>query len=208
MDTQAFSELTQNLHGDDFRDEVDYLLGRENFTSEQISILISKMAFTEDFQAIEYYGFGTFKNLVKQPEISTNDINLISDLVVSMDSESEEWSSNWLDGFIEEELSELRLAIKALEKKIENPENSKRLSSIAKNLGTRTKFDPRLEMLEKVARSKKTAANVLINLASDPRVSIRLGVVENASTPNAALEILAGDSYKKIAEKAKIRLGL
>ena len=208
MDTQAFSELTQNLQGDDFRDEVDYLLGRENFTSEQISILISKMAFTEDFQAIEYYGFGTFKNLVKQPEISTNDINLISDLVVSMDSESEEWSSNWLDGFIEEELSELRLAIKALEKKIENPENSKRLSSIAKNLGTRTKFDPRLEMLEKVARSKKTAANVLINLASDPRVSIRLGVVENASTPKAALEILAGDSYKKIAEKAKIRLGL
>ena len=208
MDTQAFSELTQNLHGDDFRDEVDYLLGRENFTSEQISILISKTAFTEDFQAIEYYGFGTFKNLVKQPEISTNDINLISDLVVSMDSESEEWSSNWLDGFIEEELSELRLAIKALEKKIENPENSKRLSSIAKNLSARNKFDPRLEMLEKVARSKKTAANVLVNLASDPRVSIRLGVVENASTPNAALEILAGDSYKKIAEKAKIRLGL
>ena len=63
-------------------------------------------------------------------------------------------------------------------------------------------------MLEQVARSKKTTTNVLINLASDPRVSIRLGVVENASTPKAALEILAGDSYKKIAEKAKIRLGL
>lgn len=208
MDTQAFSELTQNLQGDAFRDEVDHLLGRENFTSEQISILIARMAFTEDFQAIEYYGFGTFKNLVKQPEISTNDMNLISDLVVSMDSESEEWSSNWLDGFIEEELSELRLAIKALEKKIDSPEKAKQLSSIAKNLRARNKFDPRLEMLEKVARSKKTAANVLINLASDPRVSIRLGVVENASTPKAALEILAGDSYKKIAEKAKIRLGL
>ena len=52
---------------------------------------------------------------MKQPEISTNDINLISDLVVNMDSESEEGSSSWLDGFIEEELSELRIAIKTLD---------------------------------------------------------------------------------------------
>jgi len=48
---------------------------------------------------------------------------------------------------------------------------------------------------------------VLINLARDPRVSIRLALVENVSTPLASIEILASDSNKKIAEKAKSRLG-
>jgi hypothetical protein len=62
-------------------------------------------------------------------------------------------------------------------------------------------------MLEKVARSKKTSAKVLMNLATDPRVSIRLALAENTSTPTAALEILTRDTNKKIAEKAKIRLG-
>jgi hypothetical protein len=47
---------------------------------------------------------------------------------------------------------------------------------------------------------------VLTNLATDPRVSIRLALVENIATPRTVLEILALDSYKKIAEKAKIRL--
>ena len=61
-------------------------------------------------------------------------------------------------------------------------------------------------MLLEAARSKKTPANVLTNLATDPRVSIRLALVENIATPRTALEILALDSYKKIAEKAKVRL--
>ena len=53
MDKQMFSGLMQDHEGDEFRDEVDYLLEQESFTSEQISALIVKMEFTEDFQAIE-----------------------------------------------------------------------------------------------------------------------------------------------------------
>ena len=207
MDNQTFSELMQDLPGDAFRDGVDHLLGREILTSEQISALIIKMAFTEDFQAIEYFGFGVLKYLVKQSDISVNDITLISDSVIEMDSESDEWSSTWLDGFVDDELAELRQAIKTLEKKIDSSDKAKRLSSIAKDLKNRSDFDPRLEMLLKVARSKKTAANVLINLATDPRVSIRLALVENVSTPRSSIEILASDSNKKVAEKAKARLG-
>ena len=123
-----------------------------------------------------------------------------------MDSESEEWSSTWLDDFTDDELDELRLAIKILEKKIDGADKVKQLSAIAKNLKNRNDFDPRLEMLLEAARSKKTPANVLTNLATDPRVSIRLALVENIATPRTALEILALDSYKKIAEKAKVRL--
>ena len=206
MDKQMFSGLMQDHEGDEFRDEVDYLLEQESFTSEQISTLIVKMEFTEDFQAIEYFGFGTFKNLVDQPDISMNDIKIISDSVIKMDSESEEWSSTWLDDFTDDELDELRLAIKILEKKIDGADKVKQLSAIAKNLKNRNDFDPRLEMLLEAARSKKTPANVLTNLATDPRVSIRLALVENIATPRTALEILALDSYKKIAEKAKVRL--
>ena len=201
-----FSALMQDLPGDEFRDEVDYLLEQESFTSEQISALIVKMEFTEDFQALEYFGFGTFKNLVEQSDISMNDIKMISDSVIKMDSESEEWSSTWLDEFIDEELDELRLAIEILEKKIDGADKVKRLSAIAKNLKNRNDFDSRLEILLEVASSKKTPANVLTNLATDPRVAIRLALVENIATPRTALEILALDSYKKIAEKAKVRL--
>ena len=93
-----------------------------------------------------------------------------------------------------------------LEKKIDGADKVKQLSAIAKNLKNRNDFDPRLEMLLEAARSKKTPANVLTNLATDPRVSIRLALVENIATPRTALEILALDSYKKIAEKAKVRL--
>jgi predicted RNA-binding protein with EMAP domain len=206
MDKQMFSALMQDLPGDEFRDEVDYLLEQESFTSEQISALIVKMEFTEDFQALEYFGFGTFKNLVEQSDISMNDIKMISDSVIKMDSESEEWSSTWLDEFIDEELDELRLAIEILEKKIDGADKVKRLSAIAKNLKNRNDFDSRLEILLEVASSKKTPANVLTNLATDPRVAIRLALVENIATPRTALEILALDSYKKIAEKAKVRL--
>jgi hypothetical protein len=206
MDKQMFSALMQDLPGDEFRDEVDYLLEQESFTSEQISALIVKMEFTEDFQALEYFGFGTFKNLVEQSDISMNDIKIISDSVIKMDSESEEWSSTWLDDFTDEELDELRLAIEILEKKIDGADKVKRLSAIAKNLKNRNDFDSRLEILLEVASSKKTPANVLTNLATDPRVSIRLALVENIATPRTVLEILALDSYKKIAEKAKIRL--
>jgi hypothetical protein len=207
MNNQMFSELMQDLPGDEFRDGVDRLLEREILTSEQISALINKMAFTEDFQEIEYFGFGVLNNLVKQPNISVNDIILISDSVIEMDSESIEWSSTWLDGFVDNEIDELRQAIKKIEKKIDGVGKAKQLSSIAKNLKNRNDFDPRLEMLLEVARSKKTPANVLINLARDPRVSIRLALVENVSTPLASIEILASDSNKKIAEKAKSRLG-
>ena len=114
MDKQMFTDLTRDLPGDEFRDEVDSLLGREIFTSEQISVLITKMNFIEDFQAIEYFGFGLFKNLVEQSDISVNDINIITDSVIEMDFNSEEWSSTWLDGFIDDELAELQLAIKIL----------------------------------------------------------------------------------------------
>ena len=206
MDEQVFSALMQNLPGDEFRDDVDHLFEQELLTSEQISALIIKMAFTEDFQAIEYFGFGLLNNLVKQPNISVIDINLIADSVIEMDSESEEWSSTWLDGFIDDELTELRQAIKTLEKKIDDADRVKQLSVIAKNLKNRNNFDSRLEMLLSVARSKKTPANVLTNLATDPNISIRLALVENISTPKTALEILALDSHKKIAEKAKVRL--
>jgi hypothetical protein len=206
MDKQIFSALIQNLPGDEFRDDIDRLLEHEIFTSEQISALIVKMAFTEDFQIIEYFGFGVLNNLVKQPDISVKDISLISDSVIAMDSESEEWSSAWLDGFIADELAELQQAIKTLEKKNDSVDRAKRLSGIAKNLKNRNDFDPRLEMLLKVARSKKTTANVLINLATDPRTSIRLALVENTSTPRTALESLAKDSNRKIASKAKSRL--
>ena len=206
MDEQVFSALMQNLPGDEFRDDVDHLFEHELLTSEQISALIIKMAFTEDFQAIEYFGFGLLNNLVKQPSISVIDINLIADSVIEMDSESEEWSSTWLDGFIDDELTELRQAIKTLEKKIDDADRVKQLSVIAKNLKNRNNFDSRLEMLLAVARSKKTPANVLTNLATDPNISIRLALVENISTPKTALEILALDSHKKIAEKAKVRL--
>jgi hypothetical protein len=206
MDKQVFSALMQNLPGDEFRDDLDHLLEREFLTSEQISALIIKMAFIEDFQAIEYFGFGLFNNLVKQPNISVIDINLIADSVVEMDSESEEWSSTWLDGFIDDELAELRQAIKSLEKKIDDADKVKQLSTIAKNLKNRNDFDSRMEMLLEVARSNKTPASVLTNLAKDPHVSIRLALVENNSTPITALEILALDSHKKIAKKAKVRL--
>lgn len=206
MDEQVFSALMQNLPGDEFRDDVDHLFEQELLTSEQISALIIKMAFTEDFQAIEYFGFGLLNNLVKQPSISVIDINLIADSVIEMDSESEEWSSTWLDGFIDDELTELRQAIKTLEKKTDDADRVKQLSVIAKNLKNRNNFDSRLEMLLAVARSKKTPANVLTNLATDPNISIRLALVENISTPKTALEILALDSHKKIAEKAKVRL--
>ena len=206
MDEQVFSALMQNLPGDEFRDDVDHLFEHELLTSEQISALIIKMAFTEDFQAIEYFGFGLLNNLVKQPSISVIDINLIADSVIEMDSESEEWSSTWLDGFIDDELTELRQAIKTLEKKTDDADRVKQLSVIAKNLKNRNNFDSRLAMLLAVARSKKTPANVLTNLATDPNISIRLALVENISTPKTALEILALDSHKKIAEKAKVRL--
>jgi hypothetical protein len=111
-----------------------------------------------------------------------------------------------LDDFTDEELDELRLAIQILEKKIDGADKVKQLSAIAKNLKNRNDFDSRLEILLEVASSKKTPANVLTNLATDPRVSIRLALVENIATPRTVLEILALDSYKKIAEKAKIRL--
>jgi len=64
------------------------------------------------------------------------------------------------------------------QKKIDDVGKTKRLSSIAKNLKNRNDIDPRLEMLLEVARSTKTPAIVLIKLATDPRVSIRLALVE------------------------------
>jgi len=208
MDHQTFSELMQDLPGDEFRDCVNHVLWREVLTSEQISALIRKMEFTEYFVKMEYFGFSALNDLVNQPDISVNDINMISDSVIKMDSESDEWSSTWLDGFCDEELDELSQAIETIEKKVDSADKAKRLSSIAKNLKNRNRddFDPRLEMLLEVARSKKTPPNALISLAADPRVSIRLALVENPSTPRTSLEILASDSNKKVAEKAKARL--
>jgi len=212
MNQQDFDLLMERLEGDEFRDSLDSLLEQEVLTSEQISLVLKRMNLENDFEGIEHYGFATLKNLIKQTEVSFIDLNTVTNTILKLYSEFDEWSMAWLDTFEEGEIEELCFVANFLSTRTYNQTKAKQLTQFSKELSARKRLDPseiaRMELLLDTARSKKTPKKVLESLATNSSISIRIAVSENPTTSKETLEILANDSNRKIASIARTRLSV